>query len=384
MARPTRLQSGRWRIRWFDHTGRRRTATYREYKEAQHALSERQVETVQILRGQRHAPQAPRIFNQLFDYWIEKRAALKRSGRDDIAIIRRHLRPALGSKRIDDLRVQDVDELTVTLSYLNPKTISNILTLLGSCLNLAHELEWIDRVPRIRKPRTRLFSEDFHYLHTDDEVRRFLASAQEDGVLVYTLYATALFTGMRLGELAALTWSDVLFDRRLIVVQRSHNTRTKSGDVRYVPLLDALPPILRAWRLRNPLPLVFPNAAGHMFDKSARIFQDVLHRVLRRAGFPPSERNGKQRPYITFHELRHSFASHWMMRGGDLFRLQRVLGHHSPQMTNRYAHLAPEAFAGNLDRLDGLVPHGDGQVVPLAASDRPGPCQGANAVGRRP
>ncbi len=150
-------------------------------------------------------------------------------------------------------------------------------------------------------------------------------------------------------------------------MQRSYDGPTKSDDVRYVPILDALLPILRAWRLRNPLRVVFPSQTGNPLGRSARAFQEVLHRVLDRAGFPEVQRRGKVRPAIVFHDLRHTFASHWMMNGGDIFRLQRVLGHKTAQMTQRYAHLAPDVFASDYGRLgQGNLAEG-GDVVALAA-----------------
>jgi Phage integrase family len=54
---------------------------------------------------------------------------------------------------------------------------------------------------------------------------------------------------------------------------------------------------------------------------------------------------------MVFHDLRHSFASHWVARGGDLFKLQKILGHKTVQMTMRYAHLAPAAFRDDWNRL---------------------------------
>jgi len=47
---------------------------------------------------------------------------------------------------------------------------------------------------------------------------------------------------------------------------------------------------------------------------------------------------------IRFHDLRHTFASHWVLKGGDIFKLQKILGHADQQMVQRYAHLAPEAY----------------------------------------
>jgi hypothetical protein len=61
---------------------------------------------------------------------------------------------------------------------------------------------------------------------------------------------------------------------------------TKADDVRYVPIVDALLPTLRAWRLRHPGRLVSTNRDGGMLAPSGRIYQEVLHRVLDAAGFP--------------------------------------------------------------------------------------------------
>lgn len=72
--------------------------------------------------------------------------------------------------------------------------------------------------------------------------------------------------------------------------------------------------------------------------------------------------------YITFHDLRHTFASYWVRQAGDLFRLQKILGHKSVTMTMRYAHLAPDAFASDYGRLGATAPSAaGGVVVPFAA-----------------
>jgi hypothetical protein len=84
--------------------------------------------------------------------------------------------------------------------------------------------------------------------------------------------------------------------------------------------------------------LVFPNRAGKMHDESSRIFQEVLHRVLHRAGFArPTD--GRSKHAIHFHSLRHTFACHWRLNGGPLDDLILVLGHTSKAMTEHYANV---------------------------------------------
>ena len=102
-----------------------------------------------------------------------------------------------------------------------------------------------------------------------------------------------------------------------------------------------------------------------MHVSGARIFKQRFHRVLDAAGFPRPPANERALHYINFHGLRHSFASHWVMRGGDLFKLQKILGHKNVQMTIRYAHLQPSAYAADYGRMSGMVPGQGGEVVEL-------------------
>lgn len=370
MAKPVKHR-GKWRIRWFDENDRRQSEVYDDYRVAQAKLREHEVHADQVRQGNRPREARDKTFNELCDYWVENRAPLKRSGKDDESVIRKHLRPAFGPMRVRDIGVEEGDAYLRSHTELDPKTVANHLTLLLSMLRLATSFKtpWILSVPRLKKPKTSLFSRDYNYLRTDDEIRRCLDGARNEGEQVFVLYAMAIYTGMRAGELAGLEWPDIDLERRLITVQRSFDGPTKSDRVRHVPVLDALLPILRSWRLRHPGKLVFANERGEMYRESGRIFQEVLHRVLDAAGFPKiKKRGGKERRYVVFHDLRHTFASQWVMKGGDVFKLQRILGHQSVQMTMRYAHLAPDAFVGDYDRLGSGHCTGLGQVVPMAGT----------------
>lgn len=335
-----------------------------KHSEAVVFLREREVEVAQIKRGVRAPDPGDKTFTDLCDEWIANRASQKRSGKDDESIIRRHLRPTFGAMLVRRVGVADADRFATARKHLDPKTVSNLLTLLISLLRYAVDLGWIERVPRIRKPKVRLISADYQWLRSRDEIERFLRAGATEGPLVHALYATAVYTGLREGELATLQWDDIDFERRLITVQRSFEGPTKAEDVRYVPIMDILLPVLRAWRLRCPGSLLFPNRDGGMHQESARIFQEVLHRVLDAAGFPKITRKGKHRRYIVFHDLRHTFASHWVAGEGDLFKLQKILGHKTVQMTMRYAHLQPDAFADDYARF-GVASATAATVVPL-------------------
>jgi integrase len=266
MAKPIKFR-GKWRIRWMDEAGVRRSAVLDDYRDALFVLRRKQAEVGEIRRGLRRAEvpgSATRTFNELCDYWLVHRASRKRSRRGDESMIRRHLRPAFGALKLSEVTLERVDELEARFDdlSLSRKHVRNILTLLISMLNLAIELGWLLRRPAIRKPKVRLLEKDFRYLRTHEEIRRFLDAARDEGELVFALYAAAIYSGMREGELAGLQWDDVDFEKLLICVQRSYSGPTKSGELRWIPILDPLLPVLRAWRLRNPLHIVFPNRAG--------------------------------------------------------------------------------------------------------------------------
>lgn len=96
------------------------------------------------------------------------------------------------------------------------------------------------------------------------------------------------------------------------------------------------------------------SRTGGVHQPSARVFQEIFKRVLAEARFASCVRGGRKTGHIRFHDLRHTFASHWVMNGGDLFKLQQILGHQSLQMTLRYAHLSPMAFAEDRRRFPSL------------------------------
>lgn len=150
-------------------------AIFDDRREAAFQLQQRELEAEECWGGLREARTEPKAFSELADYWEKNRVPQKRSGHHDESILRRHLRPSFGA---------------VTLGNLG----------------------WMTKVPRIRKPRVRLISQDYSYLRTDDEIARFLRSAkEEENELVFVLYAMAVYTGMREGELAGLRRSRSFF-----------------------------------------------------------------------------------------------------------------------------------------------------------------------------
>lgn len=376
MARPVK-HYGKWRIRWIDHLGQRRSAVFNTYKEAEQAQRLAEGEPVRIKLGLAAAPPPSRTFEDLARYWEENK--LPGMGAEDTmrSHLKRHMRPFFGDILLAGLTVEEFRAFSTFVRNnrvrpknpkkgwkrkpLGTKTVHNVLTHLQTMLNEAGPggLKWLLSVPKIPKPK--LEEIDFAFLDSLEDVEALITAAGDEMEGTDIFYAVAAYTGMRAGEIAGLRKSKLDLKRRLITVANSYDKTTKSKKVRHVPILDPLLPRLREWKLQVDGPLLFPNSVGNMRLKSDRIFQEVLQRCLERAALPR----------VRFHDLRHTFASHWVMNGGDLFKLQKILGHSTPQMTIRYAHLAPGAFEADWGRF-GAAPREDASVTSIGGEGRSG------------
>jgi integrase len=127
---------------------------------------------------------------------------------------------------------------------------------------------------------------------------------------------------MRSGEIRNLLWRDLDFDSGFLVVRDSKNSES-----RHVPLDSTLTELFCNYPRTPGSDFVFPNADGGRLGWIQKGFRNARER----AGLSD----------LHFHDLRHTFASQWMMHGGDLYALKEILGHKSIQMTQRYAHLSP-------------------------------------------
>ena len=143
----------------------------------------------------------------------------------------------------------------------------------------------------------------------------------------------ALYTGMRRGELFRLRWDDIDFERRFI-----HIRNPKGGVDQTIPLNDAVRNVLNRVE-RTGSEYVFPGRGG----KQRTDIKRPVNRIKEKAGLP--------KDFRALHGLRHVYASMLASSGKvDMYTLQKLLTHKSPQMTQRYAHLRDEAGrqAGNV------------------------------------
>lgn len=193
MAKPTRFRD-KWRIRWFDEHDKRQSEIYVNRQDALFAVRRHESRVEEIKRGLRPLLVLNKTFDELCDYYLAHRSVLKRRKRDDESLVRVHLRPFFGKFKLVEV-FDKVDEYKSQRIHHHPNSLHHQLTLLISMLRVAHEKRWLLEVPNIKKPRVRVFDKDFHFLRTEDEIRRFLLAAQEEGENVFTLYHPQILQG---------------------------------------------------------------------------------------------------------------------------------------------------------------------------------------------
>ena len=262
-----------------------------------------------------------------------------------------HYLSVLAHRMVADISTNDIDQirLEAAKSGKKPATIRNALALLSAIINFGVQRGYckspdpsilIIKKPRVDNQKTEMLS--------DEELSRLVQAldAEEDQDAA-SLIRLALVTGMRKGALLALKWEDCDFVRSIITLR---GEAAKKGKTEHIPMTTAARSVLESIHKQNS-PYVFPGRDG----KQRTDYRRIARRVKRVAALPEDFR--------PLHGLRHNYASRLASTGEvDLYTIQKLLTHSSPQMTQRYAHLRDETLmkaASLADSMLGDFGHGD-------------------------
>ena len=290
--------------------------------------------------------------------------------RDAKYMLERHIVPALGAKPADRVRPADVVALrdhglragrharkkTDGPEGLRPQTVKHWLMCISRIYNWARQRELIEcpnPVAFVDKPSLAGRDQDFDFL-SKDEVERLLGCEQIP-TSERMVYAVAVYAGLRMGELYGLRWRDLDLDRGQLTVKRSYPLVPKSNKLRHVPINPRLATLLRQWREICPPTeegLVLPTPPGKRKRKDGSPATYTPHMRVKDSDYDFAAHRALAGCHkVRFHDLRHTFASHFMMSGGNILTLQKLLGHSSVSVTQRYAHLAPDFMRGEVERM---------------------------------
>jgi integrase len=256
-------------------------------------------------------------------------------------ILRVHLIPLMGSKRLNEVGNEDVQRLKAHLASKSSKTINNVLTVLNTLLKVSVEWQVIQHVPcTVKLLRTTYREARFHDF---DEYQRLISAAKNLDIQAHLVTLLGGDAGLRCGEMMALQWADIELDQRRLHVRRSdwkgNVTEPKGWKSRTIPLTNRLAAALRDHRhLRSPRVLCQTNGRP--------LTQKMVRSLALRSAREANIANGG------VHVLRHTFCSHLAMRGAPVRAIQELAGHKDITTTQRYMHLSPAAVEGAVRLLE--------------------------------
>ncbi|WP_228894817.1 tyrosine-type recombinase/integrase [Pseudoduganella aquatica] len=245
----------------------------------------------------------------------------------DESKLRLHLIPKFGSRRISDIALPDVEMyLGQIKSSHSPSTANRHLALLSKMFKLALSWKHIKHNPclgiaKFKEPAGRTDS-----LSAEDLKKMLKAMDNEPNKQAVGALRLLLLTGTRREEALQSRWEHIDLDNA-----RWFLPKTKNGKTRHVVLNPEAVELLRNHPRISGNPWVFP---GRDPSRPLNNPRKAFTRILDAAGLP----------HLRIHSLRHVFASFAVSSGASLYQVQQLLGHASPNMTQRYAHLADDVL----------------------------------------
>jgi site-specific recombinase XerD len=313
-------KNGKWYIDYYYEGRRIREMVGTNKRVAEDALAARRIE---IARDKFRIEniKAHKDFRQLCEKYIEYAKDNKKSWRRDISSIG-NMMPFFEKYRLSAITPQMIEEYKHERKRdgVTNATINRELACLKHMFNLAITWQMARKNPVIPVKFLKETNQRDEWL-TPEEIKRLLNACSKH---LKPIVHTALNTGMRLNEILNLKWSDVNLEQNVIMLDE-----TKSGTPRQIPINNSLRPTLLNLASKENEGPVFLNK----FGKQMKSVRTQFENALRRAGIKRK---------ITFHDLRHTFATHLVMGGVDLVAVKELLGHKTIRMTLRYSHLSSQ------------------------------------------
>ena len=326
-----------YEFRYTDQYGKlkqRRIAPYGDltFAEAQKIAKRWRAEV--IMGGDPAADKAEKkavlTYDKLADQHLDFAKSYQKVPGNTDAIMRVHLRPKWGSKRLDEIATQDVAKWLAELRTkgLAPATVEKIRITFNRSFELA--LKWgvagVKANPVRGIPRPKFSNARTRYLTSAEAGKLLEATTKSRNKQLKHIVGLLLLTGSRRSELLHAQWQHVDLDRKVWLISTS-----KTGKARHVPLSQAAIDIIEKLPRFKDCPWLLPN------PKTKEPFTDIKNPW-------DTARKAAGLGNLHLHDLRHSAASFMINAGIDLFAVGRILGHADHQSTMRYSHLANETL----------------------------------------
>ena len=232
-------------------------------------------------------------------------------------------------------------KLTVNKTLRADASVNREMACLHHIFRMAEAWDMVEKSPfsKFNKGNPYLLKENnqrIRYL-TEEEITRLVAECLPK-IHLHRIVVCALNTGMRKGEILSLRWSQIRPHLNGFI----YLEKTKNKERREIPVNETLEAVFKEIRKEQGL------TSEYVFTYAKRLVSRIdraFHGALNRAGIED----------FKFHDLRHTFASHLVMKGASLKEVQELLGHKTMTMTLRYAHLSQDHKKKAVSLLNGLT-----------------------------
>jgi integrase len=271
------------------------------------------------------------FFEQHYKPYILQR---KRSARADIGKYNHRVKARFGSMELSKLELEherhSIQQFITDLREegLAPATCDRYLQMIRYSLRLAVDWGYLDKSPADKIPLLNVDNKVENYLSDDEMTRLMQVLKTDENRVVCSLMLFLLATGARLNEAQMARWEDIDLENR---VWRIPATISKNQRVRSLPLNRISIEALKENTPESGYVFRSPRGDG---EQPYNNIHKSWYRIRNKAGLP----------HLRAHDLRHSHASLLINSGRSLFEVQKILGHSTPIMTQRYAHLTTKTL----------------------------------------
>lgn len=263
------------------------------------------------------------------------------------------------SRKLNTINSEDIyNALEASGTGLSPISKHSFLKILKRIFQEAVESGHLSHNPaKNLKVKT---AESSKKVLTTNEVETLLFSAKESNHRFYPIWCFAVKTGMRSGEMYALQWSDIDFERNLISVTKQWTkkdgvTPTKTGDNRVVPISQDLKGFLLELKQAQPnQDFVLPHLVEWTHGEQAKVLKEFCKAI----GITT----------VKFHDLRATFITNMLSQGVPLVKVMSIVGHKKMETTDIYLRLAGVDIKGATDALSYSVPLGSDSTNVIAVN----------------
>ena len=302
-----------------------------------HVASKIRSERIRTIRhGDTLPNQQKPTFGDLWQAYNEWLTNGKAWPEDDRLRYHKYLKDKFQNIPVDQISPFSLEQIKSDLisKKLSPATIKHVLVLFRQVWNKA--IKWnMTHLPNpiksVSLPRVQNARERFL---TREQAKQLLAELMVIDQSVYEMALLSLQTGMRAGEIFALRWADIDLETKTISVPSVRGGMKRAG--RKVYMNDTVAVMFASKVTGDQTDWIFTTRDGKQKTKVNRTFVATVNRLGLNDGITG------RRDTVTFHTLRHTFASWLAMAGTPLVTIKELLGHSTLAMTERYSHLIPD------------------------------------------